>query len=156
MTITCSYKNPFMVEFLFKVTRLVNNLFMPSIRSWLNFCSRYVTVCANNPFMARIHSRLNFCSSPRIFEIKKVWVDQRTFTLSINQGGWIHPCVMDCFGMLTTTEQNHRRREGLLEKNDMLIHVVIKEDTAILMDPNLNYSDPGLKMVLSFDNVGFR
>jgi hypothetical protein len=24
------------------------------------------------------------------------------------------------------------------------------------MDPNLNYSDPGLKMVLSFDNVGFR
>jgi hypothetical protein len=24
------------------------------------------------------------------------------------------------------------------------------------MDPNLNCSDPGLKMVLSFDNVGYR
>jgi hypothetical protein len=84
-----------------------------------------------------LHTFLYFknilCNSPRIFEIKKVWVDQRTFTLSINQGGWIHPCVMDCFGMLTTTEQNHRRREGLLEKNDMLIHVVIKEDTVCMI-----------------------
>jgi hypothetical protein len=76
--------------------------------------------------------------------------------------GWIHPCVMDCFGMLTTTDQNHHRREGLFGKNDtvcmiwlnhlikiwnlillMLLPLCILSQT-ILVDPNLNCSDPGL------------
>ncbi|XP_071680121.1 uncharacterized protein [Lolium perenne] len=68
-------------------------------------------------------------SSPRIFEIKRVWVDQRTLALSMNTGGWIHPCVMDCYGMLTSTEQIHRRKEGKFGEKEILMHVVIKEVT---------------------------
>jgi hypothetical protein len=67
--------------------------------------------------------------SPRIFEIKRVWVDQRTLALSMNTGGWIHPCVMDCYGMLTSTEQIHRRKEGKFGEKEILMHVVIKEVT---------------------------
>jgi hypothetical protein len=47
----------------------------------------------------------------------------------MNKGGWIHPCVMDCFGMLTTTDQIHRRKEEKFGQNEILIHVVIKEVT---------------------------
>jgi hypothetical protein len=49
--------------------------------------------------------------------------------LSMNQGGWIHPCVMDCFGHLTTVDQNLCRKEGKFSKNDILKHIVIKETT---------------------------
>ncbi|KAM0871951.1 hypothetical protein ACQ4PT_039046 [Festuca glaucescens] len=95
-------------------------------------------------------------SSPRIFEIKRVWVDQRTLALSMNPGGWTHPCVMDCYGMLTTTEQLHRKKEGKIGDNEILMHVVIKEVTKLLMDPNLDCSDPEYKRIFSLDYVGYR
>ncbi|XP_047063425.1 uncharacterized protein LOC124671027 [Lolium rigidum] len=95
-------------------------------------------------------------NSPRIFEIKSVWVDQRTLALSMNTGGWIHPCVMDCYGMLTSTEQIHRRKEGKFGDKDILMHVVIKEVTKLLMDPNLDCSNPEYKRIFSLDYVGYR
>nr|XP_051217240.1 uncharacterized protein LOC127334748 [Lolium perenne] len=70
--------------------------------------------------------------------------------------GWIHPCVMDCYGMLTSTEQIHRRKEGKFGEKEILMHVVIKEVTKLPMDPNLDCSDPEYKRVLSLDYVGYR
>jgi hypothetical protein len=47
----------------------------------------------------------------------------------MNQGGWIHPCAIDCYEMLTTTEQNHYRKEGKIGEKDILMHVIIKQVT---------------------------
>jgi hypothetical protein len=47
----------------------------------------------------------------------------------MNQVGWIDPCVIDCYGMLTTTKKNHHRKEGQSGEKDILMHVVIKEVT---------------------------
>jgi hypothetical protein len=54
----------------------------------------------------------------------------------MNPGGWIHPCVMDCYGMLTTTEQLHRKKEGKIGDKEILMHVVIKEVTVCIILPN--------------------
>jgi hypothetical protein len=67
--------------------------------------------------------------SPRIFQIKGVWVDQRTLALSMATGGWIHPHVMDCFGMLTTTDQIFRYANGKAGDKEIRKHIVIKECT---------------------------
>jgi hypothetical protein len=45
------------------------------------------------------------------------------------QGGWIHPHVMDCFGMIRTTDQLSRKKEGKLSENEIINHVVIKDVT---------------------------
>ncbi|XP_047085221.1 uncharacterized protein LOC124696551 [Lolium rigidum] len=63
---------------------------------------------------------------------------------------------MDCYGMLTTTEQLHRRKEGKIGDKEILMHVVIKEVTKLLMDPNLDCSDPEYKRIFSLDYVGYR
>ncbi|KAM0879014.1 hypothetical protein ACQ4PT_034507 [Festuca glaucescens] len=95
-------------------------------------------------------------SSLRIFEVNKVWVDHRTLSLSMSPGGWIHPYVMDCFGMLTNVAQLHQLKEGKRQENAILTHIVIKDITQILMDPLLNHSDQSLNMVFRFGIVGFR
>jgi hypothetical protein len=43
---------------------------------------------------------------------------------------------MDCYGMLTTTEQLHRRKEGKIGDKEILMHVVIKEVTVCIILPN--------------------
>jgi hypothetical protein len=55
-----------------------------------------------------------------------VWVDQRTLTLSMRPGGWIHPNVMDAFGKMVMTSAYWRDKEGKSAQNDILMHVVIK------------------------------
>ena len=44
-------------------------------------------------------------------------------------GGWIHPHVMDAFGMLILTDMYYRDIEGRNTKNDILKHIVIKDVT---------------------------
>jgi hypothetical protein len=44
-------------------------------------------------------------------------------------GGWIHPHVMDCFGMLTTTDQIYRYANGKADDKEIRKHMVIKECT---------------------------
>ena len=71
----------------------------------------------------------NFYYSPRIFEIQRIWVDQRTLALSMSPGGWTHQHVMDCFAALTMADQHNRNREGTLSKNHILKHITMKEVT---------------------------
>jgi hypothetical protein len=52
-------------------------------------------------------------------------------SLSLNQGGWIHPHVMDCFGMLLTTEQIEQKKET--GSNEVLNHIVIKDITVCIV-----------------------
>jgi hypothetical protein len=54
----------------------------------------------------------------------------------MSPGGWIHPHVMDGFGVLHNVAQYERHREGLANKNDILMHVVIKD---ITVSTNHNY-----------------
>jgi hypothetical protein len=54
----------------------------------------------------------------------------------MNQGGWIHPCAIDCYEMLTTTEQNHYRKEGKIGEKDILMHVIIEQVTVCFISPN--------------------
>jgi hypothetical protein len=65
---------------------------------------------------------------PRICELEDVWVDQRTLSLSMSPGGWVHPYVMDYFGILSNMAQYHREKQGAVNKKDILMHIVIKED----------------------------
>ena len=71
----------------------------------------------------------NFYFSPRIFEIQRIWVDQRTLSLSMSPGGWTHQHVMDCFAALTMADQHNRNREGTLSKQEILKHITIKAET---------------------------
>jgi hypothetical protein len=47
----------------------------------------------------------------------------------MNTGGWIHPHVMDCFGMLTTGDQIERYSKGSASRTEIRKHIVIKEAT---------------------------
>jgi hypothetical protein len=68
--------------------------------------------------------------------VNSIWVDQRTLTLSMSPGGCIHLHLMDGFGVLHNVAQYERHREGLANKNDILMHVVIKD---ITVSTNHNY-----------------
>ncbi|CAM0946042.1 unnamed protein product [Alopecurus aequalis] len=82
-------------------------------------------------------------SSPRIFQVGSKWVDQRTLTLSIIDGGWLHKRVMDCFTELFLFDQYMRVQSGEFLHNEKL-----------LMDPLLNHFEH--KECFREKNVGFR
>lgn len=93
---------------------------------------------------------------PRICELEDVWVDQRTLSLSMSLGGWVHPYVVDYFGILSNMAQFHRQKQGAVNMKDILMHIVIKEDTKLLLDPKFNPSDPKYKDFWRYASVGFR
>ncbi|KAM0896280.1 hypothetical protein ACQ4PT_023294 [Festuca glaucescens] len=97
-------------------------------------------------------------SSPGIFEVNKVWVDHMTLSLSMTPGGWIHPYVMDCFGMLSNVAQIHQIKEGKRQKKKSFLGILSSKKSLlqILMDPMLNHSDPSYNLLFRFNNVGFR
>ena len=64
-------------------------------------------------------------------------MDQRTLAFSMSPGGWIHPNVMDCFGYMITLNQLYKLNKGIGNKDDILIHVVIKEARVSYMFLNL-------------------
>ena len=47
----------------------------------------------------------------------------------MSPGGWIHPYVMDSFGILSNTEQLERKRKGMIGQKDILRHIIIKDIT---------------------------
>ncbi|KAM0888534.1 hypothetical protein ACQ4PT_028283 [Festuca glaucescens] len=94
--------------------------------------------------------------SPRIFEVNRVWVDQRKLILSMRPGGWTHPHTMDCFGMLIIEDQFQRDVEGTSKKTNIMKHVFVKDFTKILTDASVNHNDPQYTGLFSTNNVGFK
>jgi hypothetical protein len=67
-------------------------------------------------------------------------------SLSLNQGGWIHPHVMDCFGMLLTTEQIEGKKQT--GSNEVLNHVVIKDITVCIVPKPFLYQNYSYCIIL--------
>jgi hypothetical protein len=67
--------------------------------------------------------------SPRIFQIERIWVDQRTFVLSMSQGGWIHSHVMDCFAALSTTAQLEAMKLKKVCSKSVVRHIFCRDIT---------------------------
>jgi len=71
----------------------------------------------------------------RVFERDGIWVDQRTLSLSMMNGGWFHFRVMDCFCKLFSYSQRNQ------VDNQSFKIFLSNVTTSILMDKNLDHKN---------------
>ena len=90
---------------------LVSNISKITYRLVVSCVSFWQFLATNMYFVFIIASILILfflLNSSRVFERDGIWVDQRTLSLSMMNGGWFHFRVMDCFCKLFSYSQRNQ------------------------------------------------
>ncbi|KAL6890602.1 hypothetical protein ACP4OV_008857 [Aristida adscensionis] len=89
-----------------------------------------------------------------VFKLDGVWLDKNIFGWSMRSNGWIHIHVMDAYAKMIVAEQRERARLDKLHDKEIVKHILISKDVALLTNNELIHNDH--RFIFSEANIGFR
>ncbi|KAJ1256469.1 hypothetical protein BS78_K010500 [Paspalum vaginatum] len=109
----------------------------PSTQS--RFCYNFSSTLVEKEVFKDIIDRIPFdAPSPRVVQIKKNWIDHKTFGLSMRVFGKVSKYAIDIMGQALTAEQYEKAELELLPAGFWFRHIVQYERARLLQNPNAN------------------
>ncbi|KAJ1256220.1 hypothetical protein BS78_K059800 [Paspalum vaginatum] len=109
----------------------------PSTQS--RFCYNFSSTLVEKEVFKDIIDRIPFdAPSPRVVQIKKNWIDHKTFGLLMRVFGMVSKYAIDIMGQALTAEQYEKAELELLPSGFWFRHIVQYERARLLQNPNAN------------------
>lgn len=119
----------------------MDNIILSTPSTQSKFCYNFSSQLVEKEVFKDIIDCIPFSGpSPRVDEIKKVWVDHKTFGLSMRVFGTISKYTLDVMGQAVMAEQFEKDRLGLLPQGFWYRHIVPYETSKIFQTSNFDAS----------------